>query len=337
MVSLSLCMIVKNEEAFLRQCLNSVNKCVNEIIIVDTGSTDKTKKIAKGFTDKTYDFEWTDDFSDARNFSIKKATGDWILVLDADEVIAKESIKKILSTIKDTEHDSFYLIQRNYTNDKSRKNWVHIDSAKKTKKRYKESKKYDGFINNPNIRLFQNKNYIKFKGVVHSVVDKSVKNPGHLDAPIHHYYEEKKNNSLIERQTKYLEMAKKNFDKDKTGRAYYTAASISLYFKKDHKSAEKYFKKALQKGYNKNLSMEGLAQCYLEIKDYENSYQTYKKLIEEKYYTSSLCNNMANLLVMHKHYKPALKLLKKSLELGNPNKERILKNIKTLEKILKKD
>jgi len=79
MTTISLCLITKNEELFLEQCLNSVKDLVDEIIIVDTGSIDKTKEIAKKFTDKIYDFEWCDDFSKARNEFFKYATKDWIL------------------------------------------------------------------------------------------------------------------------------------------------------------------------------------------------------------------------------------------------------------------
>src|SRR3990167_5438874 len=91
--TLSLCMIVKNEEKYLEQCLNSVKDLVDEIIIVDTGSTDKTKEIWKKFDFahkiKFFDFKWIDDFSAARNESLKHAAKDWILVLDADEVLDK--------------------------------------------------------------------------------------------------------------------------------------------------------------------------------------------------------------------------------------------------------
>src|SRR3989344_295540 len=115
--TLSLCMITKNEEQFLEQCLNSVKELVDEIIIVDTGSTDKTKEIASKFTDKIYDFQWCDDFSAARNESLKYATQDWILVLDADEVISKEDYQKIKELIQpeiQPEASAYTLIQRNY-------------------------------------------------------------------------------------------------------------------------------------------------------------------------------------------------------------------------------
>lgn len=96
MNSISLCMIVKNEEDVLDRCLSSVRDIVDEIVIVDTGSTDNTKGIANKYTDKVFDFQWINDFSAARNYSFSKATKDYILWLDADDVILKEDIEKFL-------------------------------------------------------------------------------------------------------------------------------------------------------------------------------------------------------------------------------------------------
>ena len=93
MNAISICMIVKNEESKLNSCLLSAVDIADELIIIDTGSTDKTKEIALQYTDKVYDYEWKNDFSDARNYSITKATNEFILVLDADEVI--EGIDKL--------------------------------------------------------------------------------------------------------------------------------------------------------------------------------------------------------------------------------------------------
>jgi len=94
MVTISLCMIVKNEEDVLGRCLDCVSDIVDEIIIVDTGSTDTTKKIAQNYTDKIFDFQWINDFSAARNFSFSKATMDYTLWLDADDIILVEDIEK---------------------------------------------------------------------------------------------------------------------------------------------------------------------------------------------------------------------------------------------------
>ncbi|MEH7348928.1 glycosyltransferase [Gottfriedia acidiceleris] len=99
-ITLSLCMIVKNEEAVLSRCLSSVSNIVDEIVIIDTGSTDKTKEIAKKFTNSIYDFTWINDFSAARNFAFSKATKDYIMWLDADDIITDENAKKLLKLKK---------------------------------------------------------------------------------------------------------------------------------------------------------------------------------------------------------------------------------------------
>ena len=96
MVTISICMIVKNEEAVLARCLDSLQGIAEEIIIVDTGSTDRTKEIAAAYTDKIYDFVWVNDFSAARNYAFSKATGDYIYSADADEVLEENDRKKFL-------------------------------------------------------------------------------------------------------------------------------------------------------------------------------------------------------------------------------------------------
>lgn len=94
-VTISLCMIVKNEEETLARCLSSVQPVVDEIVIVDTGSEDRTRDIASAYTGRIYDFEWIDDFSAARNFAFSKATQDYILWLDADDILQPEDAARL--------------------------------------------------------------------------------------------------------------------------------------------------------------------------------------------------------------------------------------------------
>lgn len=89
-ITISLCMIVKDEEDVLARCLDSVAGLVDEIIIADTGSTDATKTIAARYTESIYDFAWIDDFAAARNFALDHATMDYVLWLDADDVLLEE-------------------------------------------------------------------------------------------------------------------------------------------------------------------------------------------------------------------------------------------------------
>lgn len=97
MISISLCMIVKNEEETLERCLSSVRQIVDEMIIVDTGSTDRTKEIAEAFQCKIYDFTWIDDFAAARNYAFSQATQEYILWLDADDEILEQDQQKFLA------------------------------------------------------------------------------------------------------------------------------------------------------------------------------------------------------------------------------------------------
>jgi glycosyltransferase involved in cell wall biosynthesis len=103
-------MIVKNEEEVLARCLNSVKDIVDEIIITDTGSTDKTKEIAAEFTNKIYDFEWVEDFSKARNFSFSKATCDYQMWLDADDIIDEKN-KQLLLDLKNNMTADIYMLK----------------------------------------------------------------------------------------------------------------------------------------------------------------------------------------------------------------------------------
>ena len=93
-------MIVKNEEASLPQALSSVKEVVDEMIILDTGSTDRTAEIAKEFGASVYHFEWCNDFSAARNEALKYVQGQWVLVLDADEVLTPKIVPEMKQAIK---------------------------------------------------------------------------------------------------------------------------------------------------------------------------------------------------------------------------------------------
>ena len=115
MITISVCMIVKNEEKVLARCLDSLLGIADEIIIVDTGSTDATRQIAERYTDKVYDFTWVDDFSAARNFSFSKASMEYIYVADADEILEKSEWARFVH-LKMTLDHSVEIVQMLYTN-----------------------------------------------------------------------------------------------------------------------------------------------------------------------------------------------------------------------------
>lgn len=91
----SVCMIAKNEAHHIEQCLRKLLRYDMEIVVVDTGSTDKTREIAAKYTNKVFDFAWCDDFSAARNFAVSKASNYWILILDCDEYVQEIDVAKL--------------------------------------------------------------------------------------------------------------------------------------------------------------------------------------------------------------------------------------------------
>ncbi|MDA8227382.1 MAG: glycosyltransferase [Desulfitobacterium hafniense] len=155
---LSLCMIVKNEEAVLARCLKSIYSLVDEMIVVDTGSSDGTIDIANSFGAKIYEFEWKDNFSDARNFSLTKATGEWILVMDADEVMGYIDSYHLKQLLGDNSINGYFLRIVNLLGKPSSfENLLPILTSE-----------------NLVVRLFRNRNNYWFCGAIHEQVKRSI-------------------------------------------------------------------------------------------------------------------------------------------------------------------
>ncbi|HEU4701867.1 MAG TPA: glycosyltransferase family 2 protein, partial [Conexibacter sp.] len=112
---LSLCMIVKDEEEMLPRCLAAAAPAVDEIVIVDTGSSDRTIEIAREFGAIVIEREWTGSFSEARNVSFDAASGDWLMFLDADEVLVEEDVERLRRLSGKTWREAFYLTEISYT------------------------------------------------------------------------------------------------------------------------------------------------------------------------------------------------------------------------------
>ncbi|MFC1616221.1 glycosyltransferase [Patescibacteria group bacterium] len=110
-MSISLCLIVKNEEKVLERCLVSFKGIYNDLVIVDTGSIDNTKNIAEKYNARIFDFKWIDDFSAARNYAISKAESDYIMMVDADDYIEEQDREKLIHVINEklNQVDGFYL------------------------------------------------------------------------------------------------------------------------------------------------------------------------------------------------------------------------------------
>ncbi|WP_408070343.1 glycosyltransferase [Butyrivibrio sp. JL13D10] len=127
MITVSLCMIVKNEEEKLGNCLDCLKDLVDEMIIVDTGSSDRTIEIAKSYGAKVFEFEWTGSFSDARNYSFEQATCDFIYSADADEIIDEENRERFKQLKNDIDELDIDVVQMYYCNQLSHNTVYNYD------------------------------------------------------------------------------------------------------------------------------------------------------------------------------------------------------------------
>ncbi len=185
MNTLSLCMIVRDEAQVMPACLKSVLGLVDEMIVVDTGSQDGTPAIARSMGATVFSFPWNDDFSAARNESLRHATSSWILVLDGDEVLDPSDHPAIRGLIEKGDGDGFRLLQRNYEGASKDPRWTPVAGSGSL------SRGCSGYIPSPIVRLFRNLPEVRFKGRVHELVEHDLTAQGRriIDAniPIHHY------------------------------------------------------------------------------------------------------------------------------------------------------
>ncbi len=158
----SICIIAKNEEENIERCLSSIGPYDFEIVVVDTGSTDRTKEIALQYTHCVFDYEWKDDFSDARNYAIEQATRDYIFMLDCDEYITSLDYEKLIDLLKTNSKDVGRISRIN----------TFIRNGEQTR------------IKEPVNRIF-NKHFFKYQGRIHEqIVKKDGSKYGTYNIPV---------------------------------------------------------------------------------------------------------------------------------------------------------
>jgi tetratricopeptide (TPR) repeat protein len=239
-MSISLCMIVKNEEDWIEGALESVRSAVDEIIIADTGCTDSTIRRAARFSPKVVNFQWTDSFAEARNRTLAEARHPWVLVLDADERIAARDLPLLADAINKG-CDGFHLTQRNYVFGNQVFGWTPNAGD------YPEGDPYAGYVDNPLIRLFRNSPELRFRGAVHEIIDPT-RLPAHLrfgslPIAIHHYGKVRGRERVAAKQRMYLQLGLKKANEDPTNAKAWFDLGIQHQELNQHDEAAECFKK----------------------------------------------------------------------------------------------
>lgn len=252
--TISVCLIVKDEERFLYNCLKSVKDIADEVIIIDTGSRDKTVDIAKKYTDKVYFHSWQNSFSEARNHYFEYATGDWIFHIDADEELVKEDIPVLLNAVKNMNVDLIL---------------VPIIS-------HLEKGKTEGMHNGE--RLFRNNGIIRYRGRIHESLT------GYKIARVypirlmHYGYDLKDDELSEEKHQRRVRLLKMDIQDDPNNPVPWHYLSVCYLYRDLYNETIDAGLKAIELAKNQNnkdplfLSTRyNVAMAYYESKDYKNS------------------------------------------------------------------
>lgn len=286
MISLSLCMIIKDEEEVLARCLECVNKIVDEIIIVDTGSSDKSKEIARRYTDKVYSFTWEDDFAKARNFSFSKATKMYIIWLDADDVLLAEEQAKLLKLkyTLDSKTDVVYMPYHMISNDKKA-----IESTF-----WRE-------------RIVKSENQFKWQEPVHEYIACSG-NIIKVDIAVVHM----KAHSSSDRNLRIFESYLAKGNKLTPRQYFYYARELYVNHKLDE--AIKYYHLFLKNGQglksNYLYACMELSNCYKIKQDEENSLRSLLKYLEIDVPRAEICCKIGDYYRIRNEYEKAIEWYK---------------------------
>jgi glycosyltransferase involved in cell wall biosynthesis/Tfp pilus assembly protein PilF len=212
MPRLTVCLVVRNEEAHLPRCLDSVRGLADEIVLVDTGSTDRTVEIALSHGVRLFHQPWQDDFSLVRNFAAAQATGDWILSIDADESIALRDHARIREALQRDDLDAVAVSQRHYLTTGYFIGWQPAPGG------YDEGSPYTGFFDIECVRLFRNRPTLRFKNRVHeSIVSTDLSRPlvqAHGDWIIHHYGKAGDRDVLRAKDESYLKLGARKVEEN---------------------------------------------------------------------------------------------------------------------------
>ena len=276
---ISLCMIAKDEERFIEQCLESVKGLVDEMIVVDTGSTDKTAQLARQAGAKVIHSPWQGSYSQARNVSLDQAHGDWIFLLDADETIARRDIPALLALTKKRQFQAFNVTTRNYTDDPTMPGWT--PSAGK----YEEEKMFLGWFPSVKVRLFRNLPGVIFSGEVHEGVEDSLRQLGleigSAAVPVHHFQELKGARVIRDKQLRYKKLCfaklrKNPHDAD----TLYEIGKVYHRYEENYAEAIRYLRRALKLRPDHPAAHHELGEVWRKSGRYAEAIKEFRKALE---------------------------------------------------------
>lgn len=302
-VTLSLCLITRDEEKNIARCIGSVKDIVDEIVVVDTGSKDKTVEIAKSFGAKVIHAKWEDDFSKARNIAIENATGDWILFLDADEEIKKDDVDKIRPLLNDDAVEAYLFRFVNYSGSSVNSGLTEI---------------------NYNYRLFKNNGKLKYIYPVHENL-RNVENnrppvAKKADVTILHYGYLSETRAEKNKSKRYIKLISKYLEKHPDDKFQHANLAVEYFNIGDYNKALKHLLIAT-KGMDVRVPtatrlLRYLIGCYIALKDYNTALKIIKDAKDYYIDVPDFAFLEGMLYIDQKRYERAIEVFNECLAIG---------------------
>lgn len=333
MATLSLCMIAKDEEGFLEGCLDSVKDIVDEMIIgIDSRSKDRTRETVEKAGAKVFMFDWKEDFSAARNKTLERAMSNWILVLDADELLdeaGRAELQKLINTKEHCLKDiiGFKLDQRTYHPKEG------VDPVKTTD-RTELSKMYNGHESSMLVRLFKNNPKIRFRNKVHELVEHSIRDAGgeiHNTSVVVHHFSHMKKGTLEGKTDSYMDLMWKQLERDPKNPRYNRQVALAFLERGRKDLAHKYLARALKSKPNYPGLLADMAKLHVEMGNRKQAIKFFNAAIATNKKDVSSLNNLAVLYLEIGRLDVAKKLLDKAL-VHEPMNKAVLSNYEKLKK-----
>lgn len=296
--SLSVCMIIKNEESNLGECLEQFGSIDAEIIVVDTGSNDRGPDIARSFGAKVLEFGFRDDFSAPRNFSIEQAQGEWIFVIDADERVDVAALNDLLERAEDRKDVGGYIFQRN--------NYVY----------HPEFCSYTDSV----VRLFRNLPTIRYRGRVHEKPDEAIAGSGYRieesGVVIKHLVFRSRKQGILDAKTdRYIQLLEKEIEERPHEFQLWFMLGTERFKQGDSAASLRAFEKCvgLKKGYGR--AWNGIGIILGQKGDYGGAIEAFETAIETDRDCGEFYHNLATVYLKKGELERVQELLEKAWSL----------------------
>ncbi|HOJ33315.1 MAG TPA: tetratricopeptide repeat protein [Candidatus Hydrogenedentes bacterium] len=311
--TISVAMIIKNEAHNLRECLENIRGLADEICIVDTGSTDDSLAIAREFKVKTSVFIWCDDFSAARNESLRLCTKDWIFIFDADERIDPKDIQQIRALCSGPRNVCYWLPIRNYTNTTS------VSEFTACTPNDPHARGFLGWYPTQRVRLFPNGLGARFEGKVHELIAPSLERLGiktrECPVIVHHYPLLKPTEDHIkDKQELYLRLGHEKIKQDPTDAKAFAELGNQYAEVRDYEKAAAAYREALKRNPSDPENLKNLGAVLHLIGRNDEAKQALKLALEFDPTLADAYRNLGVVFAAEKEWQAALECFQEAMK-----------------------